>query len=444
MVKLVCKYFIIFMLIIIVSSCTKDKLIFDTTYFKVEINKKGYVTSFIDKIGSNEYLPKKECAPLLALYKDSIYINPSNIDYNNSEKKITLKYLNGSVAVIGFENKGDYLRFELLSLNPRNEVEAVVWGPFPTTINEKIGETICVVRDEKFAIGLQALNINTIEGLPDGDDNAGGGGVIEPLPGQQLPDSLKNKIGQKVEINVNVTGDMPDYVRMYRGSAAINKTYGSELRLFSRDRRIPREIHNWQGQIGHIQYVEPVDVDFVGSAIAMFGCPAPLTLDIIEKIELGEGLPHPMFNGVWIKRSTIPGEAYLLNEGDPLQSLKYAKACGFKLIHMGDFFQSWGHFELITLRFPKGAGDILKTSETVRKEGISLGVHTLTMFTSKNDPYVTPVPSDSLCKTGSSVLTQDIGKEDDVIYIKDPAYFKTLGSTHTAKIGKDSGKKCSI
>ncbi|MFA5814275.1 MAG: hypothetical protein WC865_01455 [Bacteroidales bacterium] len=424
-------------LMCVFTSCNKEKAKFETTYFKVGIDNKGFVTSFADKKTSEEYLPKGESAPLLTLFKDSSYVKPSSVEYSLPEKKITLKYPNGSLAIIGVDSKNDYLRFELLSLEPRNGVEAIVWGPYPTVINEKIGETICVVRDQKFSIGLQALNINTIEGVPESDDDAGGGGVIEPLPGQQLPDSLRDRIGQKVEVDVNVTGDMPEFVRLYRGSAAVKKPYGSELRLFARDRRIPRTVQSWQGKSSSLQYVEPIDVDFVGSAIAMFGCPEPLTLDIIEKIELGEGLPHPMLNGVWLKRSKFPGEAYLLNEGDPAKSIKYAKECGFKLIHIGDFFQSWGHFGLSTKRFPKGAEDIRKATEAARIEGISLGVHTLTMFTTKNDLYVTPVPSDGLCKTGSSVLTKDIGQEDDIIYIKDPVYFKNSGYTHTVKIGKE-------
>jgi hypothetical protein len=294
-----------------------------------------------------------------------------------------------------------------------------------------------VVRNKNFAFGLQSLNINTIEGLPDGDDNSGGGGVIEPLPGQVLPDSLKDKIGQKVEVNVNITGDMPEYVRLYRGSAAVRKIYGSELRLFSRDRRVARVIKNWIGNKDYTQYAAPVDVDLTGSAIAMFGCPERMTLDIIEKIELGEGLPHPVFEGTWIKRSSFPGEAYLLNEGDPLKSIKYAKACGFRLIHIGDIFQTWGHFGYSRKRFPGGINEIEREVADAGKEGISIGIHTLGMFTGKNDSYVTPLPSDSLCKTGSTVLTKDTGADDNVIYIKDPVYFKYSGSTHTAKIGKE-------
>jgi hypothetical protein len=424
-------------LLIFCLSCSREKMTFETTYLKVGISSKGLITSFLDRKSSVEYFPKGESSPLLSLYKDSVYIKPSSAEYNIQEKNITLKYSNGSLALIGIEIKGEYLRFELLSLEPRNGVEAVVWGPYPCTIGEKIGETICVVRDKKFAFGLQALNINTIEGLPDGDDNGGGGGVIEPLPGQALPDSLKDKTGQKTDVNVNITGDMPEYIRLYRGSAAVSKSYGSELRLFSRDRRNPRVITHWLGNKEYTQYAEPIDVDLAGSAVAMFGCPEPLTLDIIEKIELGEGLPHPMLDGVWIKRSAIPGEAYLLNEGDPVKAIRYAKACGFRLVHIGDIFKSWGHFEYSEKRFPGGIADIKRITETARKEGISLGVHTLTMFTGKNDPYVTPAPSDSLCKTGSTYLTKDIGPEDALIHIKDPVYFKYLGNTHTAKIGKE-------
>lgn len=429
--------FLTLIFLISIISCSQDKIKFETPYLKVGISGKGFITSLFDKERSVEYLPKDGSSPLLTLYRDEYYIQPFSAEYDPLEKRITLKYENGSHAVIGIEIKGDYLRFELLSVNPRKGVEAVVWGPYSTTIDEKIGETICVVRNKDFAIGLQALNINTIEGLPDGDDNSGGGGIIEPLPGQELPDSLKDKIGQKADVNVNITGDMPDYIRLYRGSAAVRKPYGSELRLFSRDRRIARVIKNWLGNKDYTQYAEPINVDFTGTSIAMFGCPEPVTLDILEKIELGEGLPHPMLDGVWIKRSSFPGEAYMLNEGDPIRSIEYAKACGFRLIHIGDIFRSWGHFDYSVKRFPEGLTDIVNATQNARKEGISIGIHTLGMFTSKNDPFVTPVPSDSLCKTGNAILTKDAGTDDDIIYINDPLYFKYLGNTHTAKIGKE-------
>jgi hypothetical protein len=418
-------------------SCRQEKITFETQFLRLELNSKGSVVSITDKTKSVDYLPEEKEFPLLELYKDSLYITPVSAEFNQQDSSLSLKYPNLSVANIKVRNNGSYLRLELLSVEPRNGVQAIVWGPFNTTIIDKIGETICVVRNSDFAFGLQALNINTIEGLPDGDDNTGGGGVIEPLPGQQLPDSLKSKIGQKTDVNVNIDGDMPDYIRLYRGSAAVRKVFGSELRLFSRDRRIPRVIRNWLGNKDYTQYAESIDVDFAGSAIAIFGCPERQTLDYIEEIELGEGLPHPTLNGVWIKRSDIPGQAYLLNEGDPVAALKYAKECGFKLVHMGDVFQTWGHFDYSAKRFPGGVKELANVVARAKKDGISMGVHTLTMFTQKNDIYVSPVPSDSLCKTGTSELKKEAGQSDETIYVKDPVWFRYTGNTHTVKIGKE-------
>ena len=415
-------------------SITAQIVVFKTQYFNIGLDGKGNIYSLKDSKTNTEYFPHEHTSPLLSLFKDSTYINPVSAVYNEGKHEIILQYSNASKGVIRVDNKKDYMRFELLSLEPRNGVQAVVWGPYGTTIRESIGETVCVVRDSSFAIGLQALNINTIEGIPGDGDDAGGGSFIDPLPGQKVPDSLKGRIGERVEVNVNVTGDMPDYVRMYRGSAAVKTPFGSQLQLFSRDRRIARTIRS----ADKIQYVAPINVDFAGSAIAMFGCPSSKTLDVIEKIELGERLPHPMLNGKWIKRSAIPGESYLLYEGkDLLKGMEYATLCGFKLIHLGDVFQTWGHFGLKTSRFPAGAESIRAAVDKAHKKNISLGVHTLTMFTGVNDPYVSPVPNDSLCKAGSTKLSRKAGEKDDVIYINDPTFFRNPDRTHTVKIGKE-------
>ncbi|MEX6690688.1 hypothetical protein QTN47_24490 [Danxiaibacter flavus] len=427
----------IFVTSFIVSSFSPaSDITLTTDWLTLQINNSGNITGIVSKINSRNYGAASMQSPLLTLYKDSVYIKPTKAVYNGGKKQITLNFSNGSVATVGVVGKGAYLRFELQKLMPRNGVQAIVWGPFATSIHESIGETVCVVHDNDFAVGLQALNINTIEGLPDGNDNAGGGSFIDPLPGQHLPDSLKDKVGMPVEVNVNVTGDMPEYVRMYRGSAAVKKSYGSELRLFSRDRRIPRIVNN--GNAGKHQYVQPVDVDFAGSAIAFFGCEETKVLDVIGEIEKNEKLPHPMLNGEWVKRSPVPGQAYLMYEGkDMTQGMAYADSCGFKLIHAGDLFESWGHFGLHTKRFPQGAADIEKLTNTGWHRNIALGVHTLTMFTGTNDAYISPVPSDSLAKSGTTSLSKDLSEDDKDIFIDDPSFFRNAFGTHTVKIGKE-------
>ena len=407
---------------------------FETDYIRLGISDKGNIVSIEDKNTGKEYFAKGQTAPILSLYQDSIYTAPEQATYLADSQIVILKFKGGVTAKIRLQNKKKYLRFELLSLTPRSGTQAVVWGPYTTTINALVGETVGVVRDSLFAIGLQSLNINTIEGIPDDGDNAGGGSFIDPLPGQSLPDSLKNRIGESISTDVNTDGDMPEYVRMYRGSLAVKKEFGSELRLFARDRRIAQTISSGD----KMRYVAPIQSDVVGSAVAFFGCPTAEVLNVIEKIELGEGLPHPMLDGVWIKRSPRTSEAYMMYEGQNMDKcLEYAKMANFKLVHIGDVFESWGHFGLKTARFPRGAEDIRRLTAKAKTEGISLGVHTLTTFTGTNDRYVSPAPNDSLCKTGSSILAKKITGDDQTIYVKDPSFFRNTGATHTIKIGKE-------
>jgi len=415
------------------SALPPDPPAFTTPHLTVRINGLGRIVSMQGRATGAEYLPKGQDAPLLCLYDGKNYLKPAALAFNAKSKTATLTYPNGSVAQISLEAKGDYLKMKLLSVQPRKGVEAAVWGPFPTTISKLIGETVGVVRDDQFAIGVQSLNIVTIEGLPEDGDNAGGGSFYDPLPGQKLPEALADRVGKRVQTDVNTDGDMPAYVRMYRGSAAVKKPYGSELRLFARDRRLPRTI-----DIGsQMKSVQPMDSDFAGSAIALFGCPSASALDVIEKIELGEGLPHPMLDGVWVKRSRRTSDAYMLYEGKDLNScLTYAKALDFKLVHIGDVFKTWGHFGLNSARFG-GAAEIKKFTNLARQSGISVGIHTLTTFTQVTDPYVSPVPSDSLEKLGSTVITREVGESDDVIPIQDPFYFKNPTGTRTVKIGKE-------
>lgn len=422
-------------MLVCLGSCGSGGMKFETTHMDVVIANDGNIVKLADKEGNN-YMPVGAKSPVMRLYLGEAYALPVSAVYDEPSSVLTVTFDNGSVATIATEAKGDYLRMQLTGLEGRDGVQAVAWGPYNTSISEQIGETVCVVRDSTFAIGLQGLDINTTEGLAELGDDAGGGCYIDPLPGQSLPDELKDKVGEQTAMaNVNVDGDMPAWMRMYRGSAAVKNQTGSELRLFSRDRRVARDITNYQGAV---QYVEPVDVDFIGSAVALFGCPEPQTLDLLEVVELGEGLPHPIIDGVWVKRWNGADQAYMFYEGEDIAAaMQYADSCNFKLLHIGDIFKSWGHFELESPRFPKGSPELLALAANAKERDIRLGVHTLTMFTQTRDPYVSPVPSDSLCKVGSSVLAKDLGASDDVIYIKDPKYFKIPGLTRTVKVGKE-------
>ena len=88
----------------------------------------------------------------------------------------------GITAKIKAETKKSYLTFELLELSDSVKVDVVLWGPFKTTIKETVGETIGVVRDSSFAIGIQALNPRTLGGYPDNEDDSFTGLTSLPQP----------------------------------------------------------------------------------------------------------------------------------------------------------------------------------------------------------------------------------------------------------------------
>ncbi|MCM0711096.1 MULTISPECIES: hypothetical protein [Parabacteroides] len=419
---------------LILCSCKQsyvDEL--STQYATFSVDGKGFIRQVADNRTGVNYLAEEGASPLLSLYDGKEYIMPTNLKVEGDNWILT--FANQSEAVVSKEVKDGYIRLSLVSLSNRDGIDAIAWGPYATKISQYIGETVGVVRDTTFAVGVQALGINTTEGRPHLGDDATGGCYIDPLPGQEVPDDLKDKIGQQTyDINVNEEGDMPAYVRMIRGNAAVARPYGSDIQFFARDWRKEKVID----YIGRRQTVTALDQDFIGSSIALFAAPSSEAVDVIGKIEVGEGLPHPMMNGEWIKKRKLQNPAYMLYEGRSLDNaLNYADSCNFNLVHIGDIFKSWGHFDLHTSRFPEGAEQIKAFTDKAKARGIEIGVHTLTMFTSTHDPYVSPVPSDSLAISGSSVLTKEISATDKDIEIESPEFFTYLGETHSAKIGTE-------
>lgn len=420
--------------LLVLCSCKQafvDEL--STQYATFSVDGKGFICQVVDNRTGTNYLVKETASPILSLYDGEQYIMPTGLKAESD--KWILTFENNSEAIVSKKVKDGYIRLQLESLSNRDKIEAVAWGPYATTISQFIGETVGVVHDTTFAIGVQPLQISTTEGVPHLGDDAVGDCYIEALPGHTLPEEVKDKAGQVAPFpNVNVDGDMPDYIRMIRGNAAVGRSYGSDLQFFARDWRQEKVID----YVGRKQFVSAWNQDYIGTSIALFATPKVDVVDVIGKIEVAEGLPHPEVNGVWIKRLKHQNPAYMLYEGNSLDNaLDYADSCNFDLIHIGDIFKSWGHFDLHTSRFPDGAKLIKAFTDKAHQRGKQIGVHTLTMFTSTHDPYVSPIPSDSLAFAGSSKLSKAIGAEDKEIEIDEPDYFHYLGETRSARIGTE-------
>ena len=340
-----------------------EQVSFHTDYLRVELTPSGSIESIYDLVHNKQYLAQSQPSGLLSI-RDFGYKNyhPTAAVFSENNSLITLSYEQiGVEATIRIVPKKTHITFELVSITPEEKIERIIWGPVPTTINQTIGETVGVVRDDRYAIGIQALNVKTV------------------------------------------------------GGGASGKNFGSTLHLYCRNRSQLRIDSVWGHKNVKIQPIEGYTM--AGAKMALFGCPEKIALETIGKIELAEGLPHPMLDGQWAKISPTATAAYMIMpfaESNIDLALKATKKAGLKYLYQGGPFETWGHFKLHSASFPDGYESMARCVEKAKKMGIRLGVHTLTNFITPNDAYVTPIPDKRLARTGSSTITKAIDEKPSV------------------------------
>lgn len=430
----------------------------ETRHMTMDINEKGHIIHLREKGTNKDYSPKKHPSPLLNLYKGKEYIHPISAKYNKDKKEISLKYNNGSTAVIKAELKDDYIRFQLLSLAPRNGVDHIVWGPYRTTISKTLGEIISVVRDDHYAIGILGLNDNTTSGPPcDGEMYQLCYIIHSPDP-VKYPVPAHLKEGQRFRIGGDGINDVAfyshpeEYYRYMSGNgAALHPEFGSSIVMHSRDRSRPKSIlypeFNDFPSVKSPRHMdlELVDEDFIGSAIAFYGCPDDKGLNVLEKIVKSEGLPYITRDGKWIKD---PGSfrTDIAWHGPHDKLLEYALQLNIKGVQdegMGEYYVNpadrWAGKQA-TLNGKKIP--LSEYTKTLNEHGIAYGLHTLTEFVQPHSSDVTPIPNKDLCTVLKTKLTQAAGSSDTNLLVSDISYLNEKGSwddngTNVLRIGSE-------
>jgi hypothetical protein len=333
----------------ILPARAEDKVAFDAGGLRIALGDAGRVQSLLDARRPQAYLAAKQPAAILTLTMPGKTLLPVAMDYDRAGQRMKLGYEGGATAVVKVAVKPTHLTLELESVQGAAPIR-VDWGPLPTTIGKTIGETVGVVRDDQFALGIQSLNIQTV------------------------------------------------------GLAAA-RPFGSILHAYA---------------VEH-------DGGVRGSKIALFGCPASEALATIGKIEVAEGLPHPMLDGVWGKMSPTARVSYLITPfGEPSidEVCQYARKAALTYVYHPGPFATWGHFVLHRGEFPGGDASMKRCVEKAAAQGIRLGVHTLTGFITPNDSYVTPVPDPRLARSGTSTLAAAVDEKATEIVVADPEPFR--------------------
>ncbi len=389
----------------------------------IAIDDKGVLTSIQDERSGKEYLPASPQASLLSLSVDGRLYHPSSASWDRRRSVLALQYPEKNTrAWVQVRREQGYITFELTRAASSGHIDLAIWGPYPTTITQTIGETVGVVRDDAFGIGIQALNVKTLGGYPDTEDDT------EP------------------SFDIFATGnlaDINDSVRqhqVFRGQTARLTSFGSVLQAYCRNRDRPRIIANW----GYSRYEAPAYADggVTGSKIALFGAPADSILATIGRIEQEQGLPHPELDGVWAKVSPAATASYLImgfGEQTIDSALNITRRAGLKYLYQGGPFDTWGHFRLDSALFPDNWESMKRCVDKAEAQGISLGLHTLSDFITTNDPYVTPRPAAGLARVGRTALAADLGSAAEVIPLRDTMVFAQFrkSNLHAAVIGRE-------
>ena len=463
----------------LILSCNQNaKINFKTEYLDVTVNNQGLITSMRDitKQQPREFSPSDKPSPLLTLYNsklDTLY-QPVSVDFKQRHNIMELAYSNNSKAEIRVEPKDKYLKFTLVSLTNREDIEGVQWGSIHTNITNLFGEIIGVARDTSetvnYAVGMLALDDNTLGGTSRTIGDAAPFQYVIHSPDTiqyPLPEDLYE--GQIFTLGGNGISDVafyahkePYYRILYGNAAEVDNEGRISITYNSRDRTKKREVYfslipNMDANTPNHLQVEPVPgVDYIGSSVALWGSPDSTALmDVIQDIVLSEGLPYPTIDGKWVKDPAAYVPDAITSGGLYDSIVSYASRLGFKAISLYD--QSFlrpdrgnkgyidgKEFEKKPLKFTSGNLSHKELANKAAKYGITIGRTPITTALAPGTKDASPAPSDSLCYQQKRLLTKGISSIDTIILVDDPKYMDEIGSweghaenLNMVKIGKE-------
>ena len=397
-----------------------ETLILRTRSATFSINPAGAFNAIT--VDGRNFLADGQPAPVLSVRVAGAWHAANRAAWDAQGRTLTLSFEGvGVTAEVAVCTKPSHVTFELTGLRTSLHIELVLWGPYPISIADLVGEVVGVVRDGEHAVGIQALNAKTLGGYPSEESDIEPDGV--------LADDTGNYPGLSEELKKQ---------QLWRGNTAMRTAFGSALQAYCRNRDRERVIKNW----GHERFVAPPfdDGGVAGSKIALFACPAREALATLGEIEMAEGLPHPVLHGKWAKTAPEATASYLIvdfSEGTIERAIEMTQRAGLKYLYHSSPFETWGHFKLKPELFPRGWDGFCDCVEKGRMAGIGVGFHTLSNFITPNDPYVTPKPDPRLARIGTSELSADVDAAQTEIPIADPVWFQKKTDMNTVVIGDE-------
>ncbi|NLX57029.1 MAG: hypothetical protein GXY58_18125 [Planctomycetaceae bacterium] len=169
----------------------------------------------------------------------------------------------------------------------------------------------------------------------------------------------------------------------------------------------------------------------VGARAALIGLPTGVPepdrtlLAAIGRVELAEGLPHPLLDGTWIKESPGRFRSYLmvhdLGEDNVDEIIRVARS-GFGCIE----FYPWRatpSYEINPALFPHGLAGLQAVCDKIHAAGMQVGLHVMQGMVgwgAKDDPYIAPRADARLLQDRQGTLAADIDAQTTTLALSEP------------------------
>jgi hypothetical protein len=387
---------VLLFLVLCAGASLNAQQVLKTSRLEMDLDARGRIVKLADLKDGRDYAPAGEPGHLARVKSEGRELVPTGMTVR--EDVLTFAFDRDIRLGVRVLEKADYLRFELVEAVPADRIEAVLWGPIKTTIAETIGEVVGVLRNGRFALGLQALNSKTCGG------------------------KLVNEEG--------TTGGR---------TTATAEPFGASLQAFCVNQARDRVMTVWN-QFKNVPIKALPGFELEGTALAVFGANPAEVLPLIGRIELAEGLPHPVIDGEWIKTSGVTGRPYLIaafGENDIDVMLEYTRRLGFPALYHSGPFKTWGHFDLLEDLFPEGRAGFKRCVDKARAMGIRVGAHTLTNFITTNDPFVTTPANAGLMAAGVARLERGVDASATEIVVDRFDLFEQESTLNSVLIGSE-------
>lgn len=149
-------------------------------------------------------------------------------------------------------------------------------------------------------------------------------------------------------------------------------------------------------------------------------------LDVIERVELEQGLPHIIVNGKWIKRDPERLGSYLmlnasLTEENVDQVIEFAKMGGFRVVEFFPF-ASTPSYTINRETFPNGLDGLKQTVAKMHAAGLRAGLHVfqgMPWGDLNQELYLTPSLDSRFLQDRHAVLAAPLASTDTEIHVEE-------------------------